>query len=180
MLGNHCVYTLTKQEFLAGVEQKRSYYSFDVGGIHFVVLDSCFRSDGKPYGRKNFQWTDPNIPPAEVEWLAADLKATSGKTVVFAHQRLDVGSPYGVKNAPEIRKILENSGKVLAVFQGHSHKNDYREIDGIHYCTLVAMVEGSGAASNGYSTMRFDDQGTIHISGFRKQNDYVWQLLSRG
>ena len=72
---------------------------------------------------------------------------------MFAHQRLDVGSPYGVKNAPGIRKILENSGKVRAVFQGHSHSSDYKEIGGIHYCTLVAMVEGSEAASNGYSTI---------------------------
>ena len=55
VLGNHCVDTLKKEEFLDGVEQKASYYSFDRGGIHFVVLDSCFRSDGEPYGRKNFK-----------------------------------------------------------------------------------------------------------------------------
>ncbi len=58
MLGNHCVYTLIKREFLDGVEQKRSYYSFDSGDFHFVVLDSCFRSDGEPYRRKNFKWID--------------------------------------------------------------------------------------------------------------------------
>ena len=38
---------------------------FDRGGFHFVVLDACFRSDGVPYGRKNFKWTDTKIPPAE-------------------------------------------------------------------------------------------------------------------
>ena len=151
MLGNHCVHTLTKQEFLDGVEQKKSYYSFDVGDFHFVVLDSCFRSDGEPYGRKNFEWTDPNIPAAEVEWLSADLKSTAKTTVVFAHQRLDVSNHYGVKNSAEVRNVLEASGNVLAVFQGHSHKNDPNEIGGIHYCTLVAMVEGSGAENNGYS-----------------------------
>ena len=72
VLGNHCVDTLKKDEFLGGVEQEKSYYSFDRGGFHFVVLDSCFRSDGEPYGRKNFQWTDANIPAAELEWLKAD------------------------------------------------------------------------------------------------------------
>ena len=50
--------------------QKKSYYSFDSGKFHFIVLDSCFRSDGQPYGRKNFEWTDPNIPAAEVDWSA--------------------------------------------------------------------------------------------------------------
>ena len=175
VLGNHCVYTLKKQEFLEIVQQKKSYYSFDSGRFHFIVLDSCFRSDGEPYGRKNFVWTDPNIPAAELEWLKADLKSTSKKTVVFAHQRLDVSSVYGVKNAPAVRKILEGSKKVLAVFQGHSHANDHKQIGGIHYCTLVAMIEGSGAANNGYSVMSLSQDSTIHIEGFRKQSRYDWK-----
>ena len=174
VLGNHCVYTLTKQEFLDGVEQQRSYYSFDAGDYHFVVLDSCFRGDGQPYGRKNFQWTDPNIPAAELEWLAADLQETTKKTIVFAHQRLDVDNAYGVKNASQVRQVLEDSAKVLAVFQGHSHKNDHNDIAGIHYCTLVAMIEGSGPQHNGYSVMSIAEDATIRITGFRNQSDYAW------
>ena len=175
VLGNHCVDTLTKAEFLDGVEQKQSYYSFDRGEFHFVVLDACFRNDGEPYGRKNSKWNDANIPAAEVEWLQADLKATSKKTVVFAHQRLDVSNDHGVKNCPEVRKIFEESGKVLAVFQGHSHQNDLKDIGGIHYCTLVAMVEGSGAENNGYSVMEIAPDGTIRLTGFRKQKGYDWK-----
>lgn len=175
VLGNHCVDTLTKSEFLGGVEQESSYYSFDRAGFHFVVLDSCFRSDGQPYGRKNFKWTDANVPPAELEWLKADLHSTANKVIVFAHQRLDVSTGHGVKNNQEIRKVLEASSKVLAVFQGHSHRNDLREIGGIHYCTMVAMVEGSGAANNGYSILSLDGRrGTIRVEGFRKQADYRW------
>ncbi len=175
VLGNHCVDTLKKEEFLGEVGQKKSYYSFDAGERHFVVLDSCFRSDGVPYERKNFKWTDPNIPPAELEWLKADLQATKKPTVVFAHQRLDVATAHGVKNAPAVRQVLEASGKVQAVFQGHSHKNDHKEVAGIHYCTLVAMVEGSGAASNGYSTLDVLDDGSLKVDGFRKQDDYAWE-----
>ncbi|SIO61422.1 alkaline phosphatase [Singulisphaera sp. GP187] len=174
VLGNHCVSTLTKEEFLDGVGQKRSYDSFDHGQFHFIVLDSCFRSDGTPYGRRNFEWTDANIPAAEVDWLRDDLKATANPVIVFAHQRLDVSNSHGVKNGPEVRRVLEASGKVLAVFQGHSHKNDYKEIAGIHYCTLVAMIEGSGAENNGYSVMEVRPDGTIRIQGFRKQADYLW------
>ncbi len=179
VLGNHCVHTLTKQEFLAGVEKPRSFYSFDKAGCHFVVLDSCFRSDGKPYGRKNFQWTDANIPAAELDWLDADLKTANKRTIVFAHQRLDVQNNYGVKNAAAVRQLLEASGNVLAVFQGHSHKNDLNDIAGIHYCTMVAMVEGSGQQQNGYSVIDVNADGTIRIEGFRKQQDYRWTPLAR-
>ncbi len=69
VLGNHCVDTLTKQEFLQHVGQAKSYYSFDRGGLHFIVLDACFKSDGTPYGRKNFEWTDTHVPPQN--WIGS-------------------------------------------------------------------------------------------------------------
>ena len=175
VLGNHCVDTLTKAEFLGGVEQKESYYSFDRGDFHFVVLDACFRNDGEPYGRKNSKWNDANIPAAELEWLQADLRSTDRKTVVFAHQRLDVSNDHGVKNCPEVRGVLQESGKVLAVLQGHSHQNDLKDIGGIHYCTLVAMVEGTGAENSGYSIMEIAADGVIRLMGFRKQMAYDWR-----
>ncbi len=175
VLGNHCVHTLKKEEFLDGVEQEKSYYSFDSGNFHFVVLDACFRSDGKPYGRKNFVWTDPNVPAEELEWLQSDLSSTNNKTIVFAHQRLDVSNQHGVKNAHEVRKVLEQSGRVLAAFQGHSHKNDHKDINGIHYCTLVAMVEGAGVENNGYSILTIARDGTMRVDGFRQQADYAWK-----
>jgi hypothetical protein len=174
VLGNHCVYSLTKPEFLDIVGQKASYYSFDASGYHFVILDACFRNDGQPYGRKNFQWTDSNIPPAEAEWLRADLAGTSLKTVVFVHQRLDVGPPMGIQNGPQIRKILEASGKVLAVMQGHHHQNDYKEIGGIHYCTLRAVIEGSGAENNAYAMLDLLPGDILRLAGFRKQKSYRW------
>lgn len=174
VLGNHCVDTLKKEEFLGGVEQEKSYYSFDRDGVHFVVLDSCFRSDGQPYGRKNFTWTDANMPAAELEWLRGDLSSTDKPVIVFAHQRLDVANSHGVKNNAAVRKVLEESGKVLAVFQGHSHKNDLKDIAGIHYCTLVAMVEGSTEKDNGYSVLDVQPNGTIQLTGFRNQRSRHW------
>ncbi len=174
VLGNHCVDTLTKQEFLGSIERERSYYSFDRGGFHFIVLDACFRHDGQPYQRRNFHWTDANIPPAELDWLQDDLRQTSLRTIVLAHQRLDVNNNHGVKNAAAVRQVLETSGKVLAVFQGHSHHNDLNEIAGIHYCTLVAMVEGPGMKNSGYSIVDLVADGTIRVSGFRRQSDYHW------
>lgn len=174
VLGNHCVDMLTKEEFLGGVGKSESYYSFDRQGYHFVILDMCFRSDGKPYGRKNSQWDDTNIPAAEVDWLRDDLQKAQGPTIVFAHQRLDGENQHCAKNSPEVRRVLADSKKVAAVFQGHSHQNDYKEIDGIHYCTLAAMIEGSGVESNGYSLLELHNNGTLQLSGFRRQSNYRW------
>lgn len=169
VLGNHCVDTLKKEEFLHEVEKEKSFYSFDRAGVHFIVLDSCFRSDGAPYARRNFTWTDANVPAEELEWLRADLEAAKMPVIVFTHQRLDVTKNHSVKNHAEIRTVLESTGNVLAVFQGHSHQNDLQEIGGIHYCTLVAMVEGSGEQNNGYSLVQMAADGTLQVNGFRKQ-----------
>lgn len=147
VLGNHCIYSLTKPRFLNLCAQRKSYYAFDKGNFHFVVLDACYRKDGVDYGNLNFDWTDTDVPLKERNWLAADLKATKRKTVVFIHQRLDVPADKddAVHSASAVRQVMEESGKVLAVFQGHSHVNDYQQINGIHYCTLDAVVGGTGS-----------------------------------
>jgi predicted phosphodiesterase len=174
VLGNHCVQTLTKGEFLRGVEREKSRYSFDAAGLHFVVLDACFRSDGESYGRNNFTWTDSHVPASQLEWLETDLMKAEGKTIVFAHQRLDVTKQHSVKNAEAVRNLLEGSGKVAAVFQGHSHQNAYQQIAGIHYCTLAAIVEGSGAQNNAYARLDVLPNGTLTVAGFSRQQDYEW------
>ncbi len=174
VLGNHCVDTLTKTEFLGEVGQERSYDSFDVGGFHFVILDACFRSDGVGYERRNFDWKDANLPPAELEWLRGDLAMAKGPVVVFAHQRLDTDEVHSVRNAAEVRSILESSGKVRAVFQGHTHKNALSDLGGIHYVTLRAMVEGSGAEQSGYSLLTLHRDGRIQLEGARLQAGYDW------
>ncbi len=174
VLGNHCVDTLKKEEFLEAIGQAKSYFSFDRQGVHFIVLDGCFRSDGVPYQRKNFKWDDANIPSEELEWLQADLAACTKPTIVLTHQRLDVTKSHSVKNHAEVRRLLESSGKVLAVFQGHSHDNDLQELNGIHYCTMVAMVEGADLSSSGYSLVCIQPDGTIQVTGFRRQQSHQW------
>ncbi|WP_437193708.1 metallophosphoesterase family protein [Planctomicrobium sp. SH527] len=174
VLGNHCVESLTKEEFLGEVGQQKSYYSFDENGVHFVILDGCFRKDRAPYGRKNSDWTDANLTEAQIDWLKADLKSAVGPVIVFVHQRLDVENKYAVKEAAMVRKIFEESGKVRAVFQGHNHVNDLKEIGGIHYCTLMAMIEGPVETNNAFSTLDVYQNGSIRLTGFHKQESRKW------
>ena len=94
--------------------------------------------------------------------------------IVFAHQRLDEAKSHSVQNAAEVRKTLEQSGRVLAVFQGHSHHNALQEIAHIHYCTLAAIVEGSGPWANAYGVLRISGDGTIRVQGFHQQKGYDW------
>lgn len=169
VLGNHCVYSLTKQQFLAECSALQSYFSFDRSGWHFVLLDGCFRGDGEPYGSKNFKWTDARIPPAELDWLERDLAGARKQTIVFIHQRLDVDNHYAVSNSPQVRQLLEDSGVVKTVIQGHNHRNDLQTINGIAYCTLTAMVDGPVATDNAYGLLELREDGAILLQGFGRQ-----------
>ncbi len=181
VLGNHCVYTLTKEEFFANTGARRAPYSFDVpyrqgaGALHFVVLDACFKADGTPYARRNFDWRDTNLPAAQVAWLAEDLARTKNPVIILAHQRLD-GAPGSadstIKNAAEVRPILEKSGRVLAVFAGHSHQNFLTTVNGIPYCVFRAMVEEAGAPNNAFCTVDVFADHSIAVRGSFRQTSY--------
>ncbi len=179
VLGNHCVENLTKAEFLGIVGQEKSYYSFDAAGYHVVILDACFNKDGASYGRKNFRWGDANVPRAEMEWLRADLRQTEHKTIVCIHQCLDLFPPYAVQNCNAVRSVLEESGKVLGVLQGHFHWGNYGNIHGIHYCTIQAIVEGQGPENNSYAMLDILPGDVIRITGFRKQKSHQWSGEAR-
>ncbi|MGC4007183.1 MAG: metallophosphoesterase [Pirellulales bacterium] len=171
VLGNHCVSALTKDEFLGEV---------GAAGRARVVRRrrSAFRDPRRLLQlRRRGVWAEQlqverREHPRRATRMAAGRSAQAKTpTIVFAHQRLDVKNDYGVKNAEAVRKILEASGRVKAVFQGHSHKNDLKSIAGIPYCTLTAMIEGSGVENNGYAILEITDDA-LSVSGFRKQAGY--------
>jgi predicted phosphodiesterase len=173
VLGNHDMDSISKPQFLShventGIEAGRSYYSFDSGGLHFVVLDATYRPDGSDYDHGNFDWTSASIPARELDWLRQDLATSSGGVVVFVHQRLDGEGLVFVKNAPQVRQILQASNHVLAVFQGHDHDGDYRLLDGIPYYTLKAVVEGHGPDDNSYALVEVHPDHSLTVTGYHK------------
>ena len=176
VLGNHELDCLSKEQVLGeirstGIPRDRAYYSFDHGPIHFIVLDANFRGDGVAYHAGNFDWTETIIPEAQLAWLAGDLAAAAKPSLVFVHQRLDGAGDYYVNNAEAVRRLLVESGKVLAVFQGHDHSGGYRLLEGIHYYTLKAMVTGKGPKNNAYALVDVLDDGSLIVTGFRRVKD---------
>lgn len=175
VLGNHCLHNLSKPTFLETVGAEASYYSFDRGPFHFVVLDACFRADGTEYDKGNFDWKDCALSQEEIDWLRADLKSAGGPTYVFVHQRLDPTEHHTVANHAEVRSVLEESGTVVAVFQGHNHINEHRLLGGVHYVTLNALVEGPGMENNAFAVADLYEDGSLRLDGFRTQADYHLQ-----
>lgn len=184
VLGNHDHDSISKQQFLAsisnhGFPKAKNYYSFDKNSFHFIVLDANYTADGKAYDHGNFDWKDVHIPDNQLKWLEEDLQSTEKPTIVFVHQQLDSSAfepahrIHCPDNADDVRKILEDAGRVIAVFQGHYHKGSLNRINNIYYYTLKAVVEGSGVENNNYAIVEIGADQVIRIKGFRKTESQV-------
>jgi 3',5'-cyclic-AMP phosphodiesterase len=142
-IGNHDVFGVLTKSGVAPNEPaygkrmyeerigRKTYYSFDHKGYHFVVLDSIQPTEDR-------MW-EARVDQVQLNWLAADLEQ-AGATVpvvgithvplvtAFANyvERSTQSQRYNtltVDNAAQVLKLFQGHN-VLAVLQGHTHINE--------------------------------------------------------
>lgn len=146
VLGNHDERNLSRETCTSLIGEEKSYYSFDFGGYHHVILDgNAIEPRGPLY-----------VSEEQLQWLENDLESTQLKSIIYCHHPLDnqdMSENYYFKERPErasinnkhfVRKVLKKSEKVLAVFSGHTHFYAKQEIDGITYFTIPSFMENDG------------------------------------
>lgn len=118
------------------------HYSRDFDGVRVVVLRTHHR-----------RATDVRLPDEQIEWLRAELEQSKQPTLVFVHHplsemRLDGNRWFEkqphicrVAERRRVREVLEASGKVIGVFNGHVHWNHLDVIRGIPYVTIQSLTE---------------------------------------
>ena len=188
VLGNHDMDHHGKKHMIEFWGMPHPYYSFDKGGVHFVVLDRnhLFR-EGKfiPYEKANF-YVDGKYrgfaDEKQLDWLKQDLSRTELPCVIFCHQGLGMDKqkhPPETANQP-LEKIFREANrnrktpKVVTCFCGHHHIDRYRFLDRIHYLWVnsasyywVGSKYGSMADYQEplFAFVDFFEDGTIAIEG---------------
>lgn len=167
LIGNHDVRTLTQKEIAEMLGYERMYYSFDQESWHFAVLS--FEMVGEH--TKVLSDIASRVPNEQLEWLKNDLLKTNKPVVVFIHYGLaedDMkgnfwfeGNPQNalLGNRKEVRKILEESGKVKAVISAHQHWNRMYVQNGIPYFTVTSLIENfnnDGIPSGAWTIVNLD------------------------
>lgn len=178
-LGNHDVFGLYEQ---SGVMPShvdygkkmyedrigRRYYSFDVQGWHFVVLDSVGLTRDRLYLGE--------IDEEQIDWLRGDLAAAGKATpvVVVTHIPLSTGvlqwmmpkhdhRRIVVNNAAEVLELLHQYN-VKAVLQGHTHICETLQYRGCQYITSGSVCGESwkgpkwGVHPEGFGVLRVDGE----------------------
>ena len=182
VLGNHDVATLTKEEFLGACGDRQPFYSFDVGDVHFVVLDGNCHEDGSDFNAGNFSWDEAWISDAQLEWLARDLEASGQHPVlVLCHENVDDRpgqggpDPHVLRNADRLREVLAGADNVRALIQAHYHPGLLTTLSGavgIDCIGLRAMVVGEGLENNAYAIVSLYRDGRLIVEGFGQQPSY--------
>ena len=93
-----------------------SYYSFNYGRVHFIVLNNVYWGDGGGYKGK--------LDEDQIEFLKNDMRfVPSGYlVVVLTHIPFDE-----IENKQDVYRILESRRQVLAI-AGHTHTQEHRFI----------------------------------------------------
>lgn len=180
-LGNHDMDTGTKADVAANLSiAPPYYYYFDVNGIRFIVLDSCYNldQDGSDYANGDYYQppdaADKYIPPTQRAWLQSTLASASGKCVVFAHHPFsepDGDNEHQINNSDAVRAILENSGKVINVFMGHEHLNGSNLVNGIPYHKMDDTAS-QNLSNTTYAIIDIDEAYNVKVTGYGTQTSY--------
>ncbi len=146
--GNHDYLVTRFDELFARLSQPTLPFFLDFGTLRLIFLDANYRSDMRRFDEAGVVWTDANLPPEQLAFLTRALDTATGEAIVILHECLDplTDTDHIVKNADAVRALLENSGKVRTVWQGHYHPGADHTVNGIRYVTFPAMCEGEGNA----------------------------------
>ena len=140
MMGNHDAYVFTAEEFYSLLGGCRPV-DIHEDGLHLLFLDTNYTAEGVRYQPHSFHWYDVSLP--DPDDLRTKLAACDGDVYLFMHQNIDPAIPaadHRLANADEVCAIIEDSGKVKAVYQGHYHWGNHSRRGGVEYITLPAMA----------------------------------------
>ncbi|WP_266202344.1 calcineurin-like phosphoesterase family protein [Pontibacter kalidii] len=141
-----------------------TYYSFNRGKVHYVVLDDVrYSGEGKKY--------DGHVSQQQLDWLKKDLAFVPKDYLVVLSAHIPVHR--GVENKQELLDVLE--GYQVHIMTGHTHYNQNIIADGvyehIHGTLCGAWWTGpvcSDGAPRGY--------GVYEVNG----NELSWYYKSTG
>ncbi|WP_339708548.1 metallophosphoesterase [uncultured Kriegella sp.] len=188
ILGNHDMDKHSKKEVLDFWGMPKPYYSYDLGGYHFIVLDANFLYQDEKfidYDKANF-YVDSKIRTfinnEQIEWFKGDLERTKLPTIIFSHQSLW----HGVKNRLTLQRIMEqHKEKVICSLNGHNHTDYHFKKNDIDYFGINSMsyqwVSGKYESRDRFSKELYEQYGNLHhIAGYEDPLYAFVSLKSKG
>lgn len=169
-IGNHPLMAATDKMITDALGLESPYYARDIGDHRIIMLHSRFthRTNSPEHRSGSGIFLDQE----QLAWLKTELARTERNVLVCCHHPLSdqdlTGNVWFEKypecaltsNRQEVQKILAESGKVIAVLNGHTHWN-HLAIDhfGTPHVTLQSLSEnfrndGTPAGTYGIAVLK--------------------------
>ena len=186
VLGNHdfSASGRSTEQACRNLGLRQPYYSFDRGGVHFVVLNSNelslvdvppsktilraerqkflakLRAEGKSYA----QSYNGGLGAAQLAWFRQELSTAREQNlpvVVFAHHPVFPPNMHNMVNCEEVLALLDEFPP-LAFMNGHNHVGALGVRSNVPYVTFPGMVE---SLTEAHTVATIDDKA-ITLRGF--------------
>lgn len=167
VFGNHEFQQLSWQEVFEIWNVKRGYFSFDLGEIRFLILDTNIRPDGVHFSEDDFDWCYGIIDQEQIQWLKEQLSEKK-RTFIFTHANLHFDPTdehvqfYQIVNHEEVVTILADAGCVDTVFQGHHHTYWAGRKDGIRFVNISSPEQSPAYTDNDFPIIEITDNAVLY------------------
>jgi manganese-dependent ADP-ribose/CDP-alcohol diphosphatase len=191
LLGNHdfAVDSVHLPKLLETLSMPDYYYSHAKKGWRFIVLDATDYSyfsnslhqhdinqidtyyESTTGKSNNYRWNSA-IGKEQQNWLKQELdsaRSLKQKVIIFSHMPVrPLNSAENLWNNQEIIDIIEQSSNVVAFINGHNHAGDYILKNGIHYITILGMVD---TKINSYGLLEIYNNRLV-LNGYGNQKTF--------
>ena len=169
----YSLFSMPTQGEAGGVpSNKKAYYSFNIGNVHFLSLDS--------YGKEDSATRLYDTLGAQVQWIKADLAANTNKGWVVAywhHPPYTMGS-HNSDSEGELVSIRQNFIRILErmgvdmILCGHSHDYERSKLMAGHYgneasfdSTVHNLSSSSGHYDGTNNSCPYLKDSVINVNG---------------
>lgn len=171
-IGNHDLRSMSSRnevEQIMGYEH--STFSFDINGIHIVILGTYVNNDMGTGSGGIFK--TQFISKEDLNWLKEDLNKNNLPVIICTHFGVAEDNMKGnwwfescpenalLGNRKKLKEIIKSSKNILAVFCGHQHWTKYIKEDEISYYVLGSMTENinnDGIPDGVYFIVEYDGE----------------------
>jgi predicted phosphodiesterase len=111
----------------------------------------------------------------QLSWLKTALEEAMVKkenAVLYCHFPVYPKNIHNLWNAEEIVELIEAYPCVKAYINGHNHKGNYAEKNGIHYLTLKGMVDTDQTS---YAVINVDKEH-MEVIGYGREESRVLKI----
>jgi len=196
VLGNHdfSVADSLKSKVPAKMGMTDRYYSFELNGWKFIVLDGNDVSiHGAPTKEKLkeaeellAQATSDSLPYAkfyngalgseQLDWIKTELDDATAKNLnvcFFDHFPIAPVTELNLWDTNKFLALVKNYDNVKLFLNGHDHAGAYDKVNDVHYVTFKGMVDTEN--TNTFASIKFTKDSAI-VHGFGREESRSLKL----